>query len=109
MGEYNIAARRGDDLALKFTCKNGSSAFDLTGSTMVFKVIHENGSITLSTVDDTLTMDAPATGIVEGTLTDEQITSLPLGAVARYELDRIIDGKSKTLMWGKIVVSEGFS
>jgi hypothetical protein len=106
MAESDLPARRGDDLYFRFECKNSDeTAFNLTGSTMTFRVYHSSmDDFVLNHAD--LTINAAA-GTVEGWVPRATVALFPVGALASYELDREIDGKRETLVIGKVDVREG--
>lgn len=105
MADSDLPARRGDDLYFRFECLNADgSPFNLTGSTLTFKVYHSAGSFEVAHADLTINN---AGGTVEGWVLLASIATLPYGALTRYELDREIGGHHETLAHGFIVVEEG--
>lgn len=80
---------------------------DLTGSIFKLEVIWPGGSILRSSdANPELAVDV-ANSILTWNYTAQQSRSLPLGMVARYEIERWTAGSQQSLIAGYFVASEG--
>lgn len=87
--------------------ENPDVLFDLTGSSFKLRVYWPGQTIDIdSVVDPALAIDLP-TSIVSWTYTTVQSRLLPLGCIARYELERWITGTQQSVISGFVAVSPG--
>lgn len=109
----DIPCRRGNTLSVRFDCEDADGeAFDLTGSTMVFRAqVGDNSSyLTLvSGSDAEITVPTPSNGEVLLTLSPTQTRMFTAGLTNRYELERRISGAETTLFSGFMNVTEGIN
>jgi hypothetical protein len=88
--------------------ENPDVLFDLTGTVFKLKVTWPGGApITKSSdLDAELAVDL-ATSILTWNYSTAQSRSLPLGRIARYELERWIGGSQQSLIAGRFAVGPG--
>lgn len=105
---HDLAMRRGNNPPVTWRFKGADgSAFDLTGSVMVLAIVWSGGSIEkFSDGDDGLAHDDDG-GVLTFAPTLAETRLLPVGRVARYEIERRIDGTQVTLVEGWVEVEDG--
>ena len=85
------------------------TAFDLTGSELVLRILDGDGTELLrltSASDDEIEITDDAGGEFTISMSYEQTRLMPLGRVARYELERRVSGSQESFLSG-FVFAEG--
>lgn len=83
--------------------------FDITGSVFKLTVTWPGGEIEKSSdIDDDLAVDLPTSMVVWNYSSDDS-RSLPLGRIARYELERWIGLTQQTMIKAAVAVSTGYN
>lgn len=87
--------------------ENPDVLFDLTGSTFKLRIYWPGETLNVdSNADPALAIDIP-TSIVSWSYTTAQSRLLPLGRIARYELERWIAATQQSVISGYVAVSPG--
>lgn len=86
--------------------ENPDVIFPLDGSVFKLTIVWQDQKIEATSGSADFTIDL-ATSILTWTYTVAQSRSLPLGNLARYELERWIDGTQQTMIQANVIVSEG--
>lgn len=100
---------KGNTARFEFAFKDAEGApVDLTGSEMVFRAAWGGGgTLRLTSAGGGILFASAAEGRIVINLTVAQTRLIPTGSIARYELERRIDGTQTTLIWGAIEAGEG--
>lgn len=99
---YDLTIWRGNDFSRTFRFKDGASAFNLTGSTLIWRAAWSDGEF-----EQTLAVATPSNGEAVLSLTPAQTRALPEGRSSSYEIERRIGGQETTLIYGAITVTGG--
>ena len=90
---------RGNNPTIQITFMDGASPFDLTGSSLVLRVV--NGTSEKIRRAMTLAGD-PTTGVATIVLTSAETRSLPKDVACDYEVERRIGGDEETILVGSM-------
>lgn len=103
-----IPVWKGNTLTLPLRFRTSATTFlDLTGSELVFRASWPGGTpIRYATPSAAFTINDAVGGRATLTLSVADTRSIPQGDVARYEIERRIDGRQETLMFGTLNASE---
>lgn len=104
--------RRGNTFARTFKFKNANNtAFDLSGSTLIFAYDSLSGVIRKSSATNGsgFVITNASGGEATITLLPSETRNLKIGRTTRFELERQIAGNEVTLLSGCIIVYEGIN
>ncbi|WP_420408715.1 hypothetical protein [Hoeflea sp.] len=89
--------------------QNAETPLDLTGSTIVMTIVHGGDQIVLSSAAEEISIDDPTSGEFVVPISVEQSRSVQPspGAGIQYEIERRIDGKQTTIIYGSISLAGG--
>lgn len=89
--------------------ENPDVIFPVTGSVFKLTIVWRGHSIIRSSdIDPGLTIDV-STSILTWNYSSDESRSLPLGRIARYEIERWIGGNEQTFIDGYVAVDEGLN
>lgn len=106
---YDFPVWKGNTTPIRVRFKlEDETPIDLTGSTVVFRAAWgSSGAIRLvSGTDSEVDLTEAAEGEVTITLSASHTREIPKGRIARYEIERRIDGVQTTLVYGFLNATE---
>lgn len=108
--KYDIVTWTGTDFSESYEAQNDDlTAFDLTGSELVFRALDASGTelFRFSSEDATeLEITDASAGEYTFSLTGAQTRLVPLGRVAKYEIERRVGTSQESFMAG-FLIGEG--
>lgn len=102
MADSSVKIYRGNDTPVVWRFKNADkTVFDLTGSDFILRVKYQEGTFTVNSSANAvgLEVDGPAGQVTWNPSTSDTL-KFKDGRSSPYELDRVIDGKTRTLVMG---------
>jgi hypothetical protein len=100
-----INVHRGNDTPVVWRFKNADkTVFDLSGSDFILRVKYQETTLTVSSASNTAGLQVNgALGQVTWNPSAQDTLRLKAGRPSPYELDRVIDDRTRTLVTGDLV------
>jgi hypothetical protein len=105
MADSTVKIFRGNDTPVVWRFKNADkTVFDLTGSDFILRVKYQESTVLIDSTSNTAGLQVNgALGEVTWNPSTEDTLRFKDGRPSPYELDRIIDGRTRTLVEGDFV------